>query len=159
MGTDEETDVVVVFNIELISATDYRRRTYNVTHESRYVYRVAGSYAPTRIVVWSNVNRPNPRDGQPVRYSDFGPRDGGNGQFLDPGNHATDEPVSTYLEPESSVITDSGGNTGTVASGQVFAPTASRPIHNGDHLALAYPDGTVRTVTVRLTNNGHGVAE
>lgn len=144
--------------IPMITADDYAREHYGITFKSACVYRVAGSSAPTRVKVWDNTRRPNPRNGEPVRYGEFGPRDGGNGEFLDPHNRATDARVSVLLSPESSVISAHRNGTGTVASGQVYAPGDAR-LRTGDVLVLVHPDGSHAHVTVRMTNNGHGVAE
>lgn len=144
--------------IVMVNASEYSRKTYGVTHRSRYVYNVAGSHAPTRIDVWSNVNRPNLRDGQAVRYGQYGPLDGGCGRYLDPSNHATDAPVSVLLTPESSCISARGDGTGSEASGQVYSPDDT-PLRTGDTLTLRFPLGPDQTYKVRLTNNGHGIAE
>lgn len=131
--------------IPMIAADDYAREHYGITHKSACVYRVAGSYSPTRVKVWDNTRRPNPRDGVA-------------GAYLDPHNRATDARVSVLLSPESSVISAHRNGTGTVASGQVYAPGDTR-FRTGDVLVLVHPDGSHCRVTVRLTNNGHGVAE
>jgi hypothetical protein len=78
--------------------------------------------------------------------------------YLDPSNNATDEPTSILLSPEPSVITSNGTNTGTEASGQVYAP-AGTVLRDGDLLTLVYPDGTEVVFAARFTNNGHGRLE
>jgi hypothetical protein len=143
------------FVIQMTASTD--NNTYGITHRSTFVYRVAGSTSPTRIVAWSNLNRPNPRDGQPVEWTKYGKKDGGNGAYLDPQNNATDSETTVLITPEAGVISAHGNGTGTAASGQVYA-TQNSPIRTGDVLALVYPDGNVELRTVRLTSNGHGVA-
>ena len=141
--------------VELVDAPEQRAQ-YGITHLSRYVFSTTKGSYPTRVVVWSNVNRPNPRNGEPVRFGEYGKLDGGNGRYLDPSNNATDEPTSIRLTPEASVITNNGTNTGTAASGQVYAPAGQR-IAEGDLVALVYPGGSIGvTYVVHFTNNGHG---
>ena len=135
-----------------------RPNTYGITYRSTSVYSASRSYSPTRIVVWDNTGRPNMRNGQPQRWTNYGKRDGGNGRFLDPANNATDDAVSVLLTPESTVITDNGTNTGTVVSGQVYAESQTRDIDTGDVLRLLYPDGRIESRVVRMTSNGHGNA-
>lgn len=132
-------------------------KSYGVTHKSRYVYSTSRGHYPTRVEVWSNVDRPNPRNGEPVRWGQYGKLDGGNGRYLDPGHDATDAPVTVLLTPESTIITSDGTNTGTEASGQVYASGVT--IRTGDVLCLIYPDGREESWTVRFTRNGHGEAD
>src|SRR4029453_18126925 len=91
--------------ILVIPVDPQRAASYGITHASEYVYRTTGHGYPTRVQVWDNTRRPNPRDGQTVRYGQYGKLDGGNGRFLDPHHDATDMPVSVLLSPEASVIT------------------------------------------------------
>jgi hypothetical protein len=141
-----------------LTPADANAASYGITHRSAYVYDTSRSSSPTRVVVWSNEGRPNPRNGQPIRWGQAGPIDGGNGRYLDPSHQATDSPVTVLLTPESSVITANGTNTGTQASGQVYPP-AGAPIRAGDTLTLIYPDGTEAAHVARFTNNGHGIAD
>lgn len=143
--------------IVLVSATKYQQEHYGITENSAFVYRVAGSHSPTRIVVWDNSVRINPRNGLPVKYSNYGKIDGGDGKYLSPNNDATDSPVSVLLSPESSVISAHRDSTGTPAGGQVWSAQEAQ-IEHGDELRLLYPDGSAQTWEVFLTNNGHGVA-
>jgi hypothetical protein len=142
---------------------DARQASYGITHQSAFVYRTSKSSAPTRIVVWSNTGRLNARNGQPVRYGDYGPIDGGDGKFIDPKGKATDAPVSILLSPECTVIDAYGTGTGTVGSGQMWAPRTGGgqiTLRPGETVSLAYPDGTVSgPYPVRFTNNGHGFIE
>jgi hypothetical protein len=70
--------------VELVEATSDRAQ-HGITHLSRYVFRTSKSHYPTRVKVWTNVNRPNPRNGQPVKFGEYGKIDGGDGQFGTPG--------------------------------------------------------------------------
>ena len=141
--------------VELVEATPERAQ-YGVRFLSRFVFQTRRGSYPTRIVVWTNVHRPNPRNGEPVRFGEYGKLDGGVGRYLDPSNNATDEPTSVRLTPEASAITNNGTNTGTAASGQVYAPAGQR-IAEGDLVALVYPGGSIGiTYVVHFTNNGHG---
>jgi hypothetical protein len=139
-------------------ADKYSQENYGVAFRSTFVYRAAGSSAPTRIAIWDNTRRPNTRNGEPVRYGEYGPRDGGNGRYLDPHHVATDAEQSVLITPECTVLSAHGSSTGTAASGQVWSGNLTT-LRTGVRLALRLPDGSVRRVTVRLTNNGHGVAE
>lgn len=140
-------------NIPMLPVSAYRTASYEIMYESKFVYRTRKSSAPTRVVMWGNTERPNPRNGEPVRYGDYGPIDGGNGRYLDPNNNPTDDPVTVLLSPESTAITDNGTNTGTEASGQVYAP---------ERLATdATVTSSFRTVPVLITayslqTTGHG---
>lgn len=131
--------------------------TYGIAFTSDYVFRTAKSSAPTRVQVWANIGRLNPRDGEPVRYSSYGKIDGGKGRYLDPHRNATDSAITVLLTPESSVIDGYGTNTGTEASGQVYAQQDS-VIREGDTLRLVYPGGRAVEMAVHFTNNGHGEA-
>lgn len=130
---------------------------YGITHRGRNVFDTTGSHSPTRLVAWDNTGRPNPRNGEPVRFGQYGPAGGGDGKYLDPHNEATDAPASLLLTPESTCITSSGTNTGTVASGQVFAPGR---LADGDTATLSFPDGTTREAVLHFPphRNGHGFA-
>lgn len=143
--------------IVMDAATDYSAAHYGILHKSRNVYETTQSNGPTRLVVWDNTGRINKRNGQQVNYSNYGVIDGGNGRFLDPQNQATNDPVSILLTPESSVITNSGTNTGTVASRQVYAPGK---LADGDTATLSYPSGTTVEVVLHFPRhqNGHGRA-
>lgn len=141
--------------VELVEAPSDRAQ-YGIRYLSRYVFRTSKGSSPTRIVVWSNANRPNPRDGEPVRYTEYGLRDGGHGRYLDPQNKATDHVISILMSPEASVLSAHGDSTGTEASGQVYLPAGTR-IAEGAELQLVYPNGDVSPVLLaHFTNNGHG---
>lgn len=132
--------------------------TYGIRYKGRNVYQTSKSNGPTRLVVWNNTTRRNPRNGEPVRFGDCGPIDGGDGCYLDPDNKATDAPVSFLLSPESSVITDNGTNTGTQASGQVYADDTLR---DGDTATVSFPNGSTREIVLHFPahQNGHGYAK
>ncbi len=137
---------------------DAREASYGITHKSQYVYRTSKSGYPTRIVRWSNTGRLNGRNGQPVRFGEVGPIDGGDGQYLDPRNRATDNPVTILVSTEDITIDAYGTGTGTVGSGQVYAPRGEilRP---GETVTLTYGDDTSGPYPVRFTGNGHGYIE
>jgi hypothetical protein len=118
-----------VITIELQPARD---NTYGIMFQSAHVYRMAGPGLhnrafPHRIVVWDNTVRPN-----------TGGRTGP-GTYVDPNGKGTDAPTSWLTSSESVTITNGGTNTGTVASGQVYADDTLRV---GGRVQLAYPDGT-----------------
>lgn len=147
--------------IVLDNASDYRNEHYGVMYESRNVFATSssGRYTPNRIALWNNLRRPNPRNGERVRYGDYGVIDGGNGKFLDPQNKATDDTVSILITPESSVLcANTSMNTGQPGSGQVFAKDVL--LSDGDTATLSYPRGLTREVTINLPrgHNGHGTA-
>ena len=126
---------------------------YGVTHKSERVYRTSKSNYPTRVVVWDNTRRPNPRNGEPVRYGEQGRLDGGNGRYLDPRNRATDDTVTVLLTTESIVLDAYGTGTGTPRSGQVWAE--GEPIRPADRITLVFPTGAA-AYTVEFGGNGHG---
>lgn len=132
-------------------------KTHDILTKSTFVYRTSKSSFPTRIVEWSNINRLNNRNGEGVRYGDYGKLDGGNGLYLDPHNDATDSMVTVLISTESTSIDAYGTGTGTPASGQQWA-TQESLISEGDILVLLYPDGTEWEYVAHFTNNGHGVA-
>ena len=143
--------------IPMIKADD-RQASYGITHTSEFVYRTSKSSYPTRIEVWSNIDRLNPRNGEPVRYGDMGPIDGGEGKYLDPSNKATDSPVTILLSPECIAIDAYGTSTGTAGSGQIYAPGVT--LRQAETVSLAYPDGYEHgPYAVRFTGNGHGYVE
>jgi hypothetical protein len=151
--------VPVTHHIPMMVAHAHRAQ-YGITHISAHVYDARRRLsAPTRIVVWSNVARPNKRNGEPVRFGDYGRLDGGDGIYLDPHNRATDCPVSILLTPEASAITNNGTNTGTAASGQVFAGGHPEPIREGDVIVLLWPDGTESILTATFAGHGNGHGE
>lgn len=146
------------YTINMAKASTYRTETYGVTDASAFVYKAEASTFPTRLVAWDNTGRPNLRNGQPTRWGNAGAIDGGNGQYLDPNNLATDAPVSVLITPEASVITDSGTNTGTQASGQVY--DANRTVlRTGDTLELVYSGMRTETRIVKMTYGGYGSAD
>lgn len=130
--------------ILMAEGSAYDQESYGIRYRSLFVYRVQGkglhnSGYPHRIKVWDNTRRPNPRNGEPVRYGQYGRLDGGDGQYLDPNHIATDAELSYLTSSESVAITSNGTNTGTRASGQVYAP---EPLTVGQFVVLLYPDGT-----------------
>lgn len=143
--------------IELRPASPYDVTTYGILFRSRYVYNSAHSTYPTRVVVWDNTRRVNGRNGEPVRHGDYGPIDGGIGRYLDPRNKVTDSERSILLSTESIVITNNGTNTGTEASGQVYAPEGAK-LRDGDTVTLLYPDGRTEegAAVFPRWSNGHG---
>lgn len=129
--------------IDLRAATAYEADSYGITARSSYVYLITGKglhnrNSPHRITVWDNTVRPNPHPGQ-TRWTEFG-QIGGDGQYLDPNNKGTDEPVSVTTSAEATVITAHGANTGTEASGQVYA---DETLTVGETVRLRHPDGTL----------------
>lgn len=145
-------------------APDYRSRAYGVLYTSRNVYQTNTSHSPTRLEVWNNIGRLNPRNGEPVRYGNYGPIDGGNGKYLNPRNIATDDDFTILITTESTVMCSSPDlNTGHPDSGQVYAKDESgRPvvIRDGDTATLSIPDGTTERIAIHLPphSNGHGHA-
>lgn len=156
--------------IPMFVSTAYDKEHYNITHRSAFVYDSQRTHSPMRLVVWDNMNRPNP-----YRNAKLGDviGTGQNAQtitewflstgrtkprFYDPHNEPTDEPFSFLLSLECTVITNSGTNTGTIASGQVYAPDTK--LMDGDTATLKYTDGTEQEVTLHIPrhNNGHGHA-
>lgn len=138
------------------------RMGYGIRAESKYVYRTNKSHSPTRVVVWDNTGRPNKRNGQPVEYGNYGPKDGGNGRWLDPHNKATDDMLSIELTPEASVIcANTDMNTGQPGSGQVYDKDAD-VLRDGDTATLVYGHGGFGDVEITLHfppgHNGHGHA-
>lgn len=130
--------------IPLKAATEYRTESYGVLFEGMFVHRVTGkglhnrSY-PHRVVVWDNTRRPNPRNGEPVRYGQYGKLDGGDGKYLDPNHNATDAEQTFILDAECISITADRTGTGHPQSGQVYAPVE---LEVGQYVVLIYPDGT-----------------
>lgn len=121
--------------IELLESDTYNGEHYGITHRSRYVYHVTGPKlhnpsAPHRLKVWDNTRRQN---NAPDEYA---PNRGkpGPGAYLNPDGKGTDEAASFLLSAEATVIT----NTGTVASGQVYAPETLKV---GGFVVLRYPGG------------------
>jgi hypothetical protein len=125
--------------ITLLPGSDYDRERYGITHRSEHVYRVAGKGVhnrshPHRIQVWDNTVRPN---SDPDRLTEFTGRVGP-GAYIDPQGKGTDDPITVTTSAESIAITNSGRNTGTEPSGQVYAP---QTLTIGDYVVLTYPDG------------------
>lgn len=141
----------------VIPMTAVEPNSFTELFRSRFVYRGWNS-SVIRINVWDNTGRPNRRNGEPIRWGQCGPLDGGDGLYLDPHNEATDAETSILITPEATVISAHGDGTGTEASGQVYAEQAG-PLRSGDILRLTFPDGSVLVRVVRMTNNGHGVAD
>ncbi len=109
-------------------------------------YRVGegwrNGHHPHRIAVWDNTARPNPRNGEPVRYNDFGPVDGGEGQWLSPENRATDD-VLTVLATAQAVVID-----GRTANYGPFDDV----LEHGQTVTLVFPDGRKRDYVIRGRN-------
>lgn len=112
---------------------------YGVAFRGANVHHIIGAkhnrYAPHRIIVWTNVQRPNPHPGE-TRWTDFGSI-GGDGKYLDPHNHGTDDPITVTTSAESTVIAGRS-STGSSESGQVFGIE----LHIGDHVLLRTPNGS-----------------
>jgi hypothetical protein len=138
-------DGIVV--IDMLKATA-RAAEYGIRFESAYVFKMAGKglhnrHHPHRIKVWDNTNRPNPHPGQ-IRHTDHGSI-GGEGRYLDPFNQGTDSAATVTTSAEAIAITNSGTNTGTVASGQVYA---SKSLAIGQRVTLRTPQGEMPEVYV-----------
>lgn len=127
--------------VELNEASAYDRKHYGITYRGAFIYHVTGKglhnpTSPHRVTVWDNTVRPNT---DPDAYSQYSGK-AGPGAYLDPSRKGTDEPVSVYLGAESTIITANGTNTGTKASGQVYA---DETLEVGGFVLLRYPDGTL----------------
>ena len=116
--------------IDMVEADSYRREGYGITHTSRYIYRVEGARGdvhnpvfPHRVKVWDNTVRPD-----------------GSGKYIDPNGKSTDSPVSVLTSAGPLAITSSGTNTGTAASGRVYADV---PLTIGETVRLRWPDGSL----------------
>lgn len=134
---------------------------YGIRAKSMYVYETVRSHYPTRVVLWDNTGRPNKRNGEPVRYGEYGPRDGGNGRWLDPHNKATDDMLTILLSTESIGISSTPGmSTGQRGSGQEWA--IADKMRDGDTATLVYDRDGFGDVEVTLHfpphSNGHGYA-
>jgi hypothetical protein len=153
----------------VMDTADANRQTYGITHQSRNVYRTAKSSGPTRLVIWSNVNRPNVDKGKHLGDTlEVGDRRGNRvteynysltrGAYLDPHNQPTDSAHSLLLTPECSVIcANTDMNTGQPGSGQVYAPEI---LADQDTATCIYPNGTTVEVLLHFPphHNGHGYA-
>ncbi|GIE98951.1 hypothetical protein [Paractinoplanes rishiriensis] len=125
--------------IGMLPGSDYDRTTYGITHRSAHVFRVTGTGVhnrcyPHRVQVWDNTGRPNT---DPGRFTEFTGRVGP-GAYIDPCGKGTDTPVTVTTSAEAVAVTNNGTNTGTEASGQVYAPET---IAMGDVVILVYPGG------------------
>lgn len=123
-----------------IEMTPAPSNTYGIRFKSVHVYRMTGPGLhnrsfPHRIAEWDNTMRLNTN---PDEWSEYSGKTGP-GTFVDPSGKGTDEPTSWLTSSESVAITNNGTNTGTVASGQVYADVT---LKIGDQVVLAYPDGT-----------------
>lgn len=128
-------------SVSLVPVTDYDRNTYGIVAQSHYVYRTTKSSSPTRVVIWDNAKR-----------------DQGQGMYLDPHNKLTSARYTILLTTECTAITSNGTNTGTEASGQVWADSI---IRDGDLIELNTGtgiDGQFTAVFPRF-GNGHGHLE
>jgi len=119
---------------------DAREQTYGILFSSVNVHVIRGAkhnkFAPHRIKVWCNIFRKNPHPGE-VKWTNFGSI-GGDGEYLDPNNRGTDDPITVTTSAEATCITSDGRNTGTEASGQVYGLMLTV----GDPVMLVLPDGT-----------------
>lgn len=127
-------------SIEMAIASEYDQRNYAIRLISAHVYRVTGRNVhnrshPHRIKVWDNTGRPN---ADPERWSEFLGRKIGPGRYIGPDGRGTDAEVSVTTSAEAVAITNNGTNTGTVASGQVYAETE---LVIGDEVLLVLPSG------------------
>lgn len=125
----------------VIVMADAGPNTYGITHKSVFVYRMTGPglhnrYKPHRIRVWDNTNRPNNR---PDTYNSMTGKPGP-GAYLDPSGKGTENPISYLTAAEPTAMTNTGTNTGTVASGQVYANIT---LAVGDVVSLLLPDYTL----------------
>lgn len=127
--------------IDLRDASEREREIYGITHRSAHVYEMTGAGLhnrshPHRVTVWNNTRRPNTR---PDEWNEHSGKPGP-GAYLDPRGKGTDEAVTVTTKAESIAITANGTNTGTVASGQVYAP---EKLAIGAFALLRYPDGSL----------------
>ena len=127
--------------IPMILESDYNRKTYGIEYQSLYVYRMEGRGLhnpshPHRIQAWDNACRPNvdPSAPGPFNSGVVGP-----GEYIGPDRKGTDHRWHYVTAAESVAITNSGTNTGTVASGQVYA---GHVLAVGDVVRLVFPDGS-----------------
>lgn len=115
--------------------------TYGICFRSVFVYRINGKgiHNPTfphRINVWNNTSRLN---SDPDRFSPAIGRKVGPGRYISPHGHGTDDMMTVTTSAESTAITNNGTNTGTVASGQVYA---DRALTIGERIVLLLPGGS-----------------
>jgi hypothetical protein len=135
-----------------ISAPTANDATYGILGRSRFIYSGRHGSGPLRVIVWSNVNRPNPGE---TRWNAYGSV-GGNGRYLDPHNKGTDAAITVLISPEATMITAERTGTGHPLSGQVWAPD-HKSLVAGDTLTLVMPDGSVIAGTADFSDgNGHG---
>lgn len=140
--------------IEMTVGSD-NDQTYGIRLRSAHVYRISGKGThnpnfPHRINVWDNTIRPNT---DPERFVPALGRKVGPGAFIDPHGHGTDDMLTVMTSAEATAITNNGTNTGSVASGQVYADTR---LTIGDRVVLVFPDGglsRVYTITARPLAN------
>lgn len=130
--------------IDLALASEYRRTTYGVEYESTTLHKMTGKGLhnpsfPHRIDVWDNTRRPNPRNGQPVRFGDYGPVDGGNGRYLGPDRRATDDEQTFTVSAQSVML----------AARPVERAPYGADLAVGQTVTVRYPDG--RTVDMVVT--------
>lgn len=127
--------------IPLRRATDYERESYGITYRSEFVYSMTGPglhnpHSPHRITVWDNTVRPNT---EPWKYNQYSGKPGA-GRYLSPDRKGTDLTTSVLTSAESTTIASHGSNTGTPASGQVYAAKA---LAIAGFAVLQYPDGAL----------------
>lgn len=137
-----------MITIDLVDG-DRNAQSYGIRFRSKFVYRFTGTglhnpSSPHRVNVWDNTGRPNT---DPDRFKPALGRKVGPGAYIDPRGHGTDHATSILTNAESTIMTDNGTNTGTEASGQVYADVT---IRTGESVMLRAPDGNV-TGPYRLT--------
>lgn len=134
--------------IPMTNGSDYEMQEYGVEYRSTFVYETSGRgfhnlHFPHRFKVWNNTVRPNeapvygPDAPGSMGYGKIGP-----GKYVDPERKGTDEKYNYRVGSESISITNSGTNTGTEASGQVWSPLPA-PLTIGDVIILQFPDGSL----------------
>lgn len=126
----------VIINTRPATAND---ASYGITYRSEFVYHVTGRgvynpHFPHRVTVWGNTGRLNRRPGE---FNQNSGRRFGSGKYIGPDGMDTDDEFTVLVGSESSVITNNGTNTGTAASGQVYA---DETLSIGDVVILNYPD-------------------
>jgi hypothetical protein len=130
--------------IPMVPAPAARTENYGITHLSQFVYHTTGKGLhnrsfPHRIVVWDNEIRPRNDNAESNQYRPQHHLRHLDGAYIDPSGRPTDDLVTVLLDAESMAITNSGTNTGTVASGQVYSHTG--PLMVDDFVVLVWPSG------------------
>ena len=131
--------------IAMIPVKADRTENYGITHASVYIYGRA-----QRIEAWDN--RPDKRPGRTF------------GQLVDPYGRPTTDAQTVLISPEAVCLSAHGDSTGTVASGQVWAP-GGEVLREGDTVRLLWIDaevgsaprvGELYRVTYKRHGNYHG---